>query len=178
MVNKMQENKNYGVVYGNYYKFGAEKKLVNVEIGNIGHFLAGCNMSVTSLIRKDLFIKVGGFAEYMRNGFEDLELFVKLIQSCEFAKVDKVIFNYRILKNSRNKQAMQKRNEVFLNIIRNNKKIYSDNLEEFYLEITKEKEKLYEKIKKLNKKRRLLIKALIATILTALTLFAIQWVKH
>jgi hypothetical protein len=177
MVNKMQQNQDCGVVYGNYEKFGAEKGLVQVKTGNIGHFLAGCNMSVTSLIRKDLFMKVGGFAEYMKDGFEDTELFVRLIQSCEFAKVDKVIFNYRILNNSRNKQAMTKRNEVFLNIIRNNKEIYSNNLEEFYLEIIKEKEELYKRIKKLNKKRKLLTKALIAVVLIALAL-GIQCVKH
>lgn len=170
MINKIEEDKNYGVVYGNYSKFGAEKGLIDIKMGTVGQFLTGCNMSVTSLIRKDLFVKVGGFADYMKGGFEDIELFIRLAQVCQFAKVEKTIFNYRILKDSRNSKAISKRNEVFLEIIKNNKKIYSDNLEEFYLAVISDKEKLYDKIKKLNKKRKLLTQVLLLALVAIVTL--------
>lgn len=170
MISKIEENKNYGVVYGNYSKFGAEKCLVDVKMGTIGQFLTGCNMSVTSLIRKDLFMKIGGFADCMKEGFEDTELFIRLAQVCQFAKVEKTIFNYRILKDSRNMKASVKRKEIFINIIKNNKKIYSDNLEEFYLAVIADKEKLYDKIKKLNKKRKLLTQALLLASVAIVTL--------
>ena len=68
------ENEKVDLVFGNYQCFGENNNLVSPKNLGIAELLIRCFISATSLFKRELFDKIGGYAEYMKNGHEDWEI--------------------------------------------------------------------------------------------------------
>ena len=153
MVAKL-EKEEADLISGNFQEFGESNKLFKAESKESKDLLTSNHIPATSLYTKKIFNKVGGYSEKMKGGYEDWEFNIKVFNAGKIAKIDKIIFYYRIQKNSRNKDASKKAIQLFNIIVDNNKDIYSKNIVEllsyFYKkdEDSRKKAKKQKKIKK------------------------------
>lgn len=78
----------------------------------------GCCV-ISSLFRRKDFDKVGGFKECMKNGLEDWEFFISLMElGGEVVRIEQPLFRYRILEGSRNRSIpVEVRSELIRNIV-------------------------------------------------------------
>lgn len=153
-------------VYGAYRSFGKKDKVNIPKDFNKLELLMGNFVSNSSLFRKDVFLKAGGYKNYMKDGYEDWELFIRMSNFGEFKKMDRIIFFYKMQDNSRNEKAIILDKNLREIIIENNIDIYSKN----FLQIMQNKDKKILKISKKVKRYRK-ITLLLATILI-INLFA------
>ena len=120
---------------------------------------------VTSLFKKTDWEKIGGFRENMRDGFEDYDFWLALIQ--EGAKVyiiPKILFFYREEPNreTRNSLALKKESELRGLMVKNNYKLYG-----WFIC------SLHKKLKKIASIRRRLARLVIISIIINVILLAL-----
>lgn len=92
------------LVYCNVMKFGTEEGTMKLPDFNIRNLLStGCCVC-TSMFRRKSFDLVGGYKLEMREGWEDWEFFISLVEmGGKTQKIDKTLFFYRYLEDSRNR---------------------------------------------------------------------------
>lgn len=100
--------------------------------GSVKNFLTSNSALGSLMFKKSDFISVNGYDETMRNGFEDWELYLRLLKNGGEAYVLKdILFNYR----RREKSTTTKANKVKYNLTKyiqhKNKGIYTKNIEDY-----------------------------------------------
>ena len=103
-VKKLDENDNIELIYCDVVKFGMLQDeqyiLPKLTLRNILH--TGCCVN-SSIFRKTTFDKIGGYKSEMKDGWEDWEFFISLLENGgKPHKLEKPLFKYRISKDSRN----------------------------------------------------------------------------
>ena len=103
-VKKLDEDDNIELVYCDVVKYGILQEeqyvLPKLTLRNILH--TGCCVN-SSIFRKTTFDKIGGYKPEMKDGWEDWEFFISLLENGgEAYKLDRVLFKYRMNENSRN----------------------------------------------------------------------------
>lgn len=86
-------------------------------------------VSVASMFRKELWIRVGGFpGNLSKGGYEDLSFWISLIAlGYKWECVHKPLFRYRIRKGSMIVNAKQRHDELYKKVIENNLDYYTKN---------------------------------------------------
>lgn len=104
-VHKLEQDNEISLIVSDYEYFGKRKGVVKLQDYTLSRLL-GHNLFVnSSFFRKESFIEIGGYSENMIEGFEDWDLWIKLLKrGGKVKKVDGVNFFYRIKKrrDSRN----------------------------------------------------------------------------
>ena len=95
--------------------------------------IKNCVLSV--LYRKNDFLKINGYDENMKQGYEDWEFYIRLLQNGGEAKViPEVLFNYRNKPASRNKKANLKKYELLEYIYLKHQELYKEHFPYFITE--------------------------------------------
>lgn len=107
----LENDDNVGLVYCDVETFGIEHQNMWLRPVTLRNILAfGCCVNASVFRRKDFDI-VGGFKEYMHNGWEDWEFFISIIELGRKAeKIERVLFYYRILPISRDRTIENRQN--------------------------------------------------------------------
>lgn len=117
--------------------------------GTIANFKYFNGALGTSLFKKDDFEKVGGYDENMRQGFEDWEFFIRILETGGCVTViSESLYNYRKRKDSTTEKANAIKYELLFYILKKHKDIYIndyDNLIFYFLDRIKREEQ--EKLK-------------------------------
>ena len=160
MYNKIEEG--YDIVGSNNNTIGKgdfiKPKFDKYDLCNQNYF------SITSLFRKSLFYKKGGFNLNMKEGSEDYEFWIGLLQDgARYYNIKNNLFNYRSREASRNVQAEKFRDQLKERIISNNPKIYN-----WFVKQTVFKIKRFQK--KTNLLKKFLITSLVINVLSIILL--------
>lgn len=101
------------LVYCDVRKFGAESGILPLAEMNTRNILrSGCCVS-TSMYRKEVYDRIGGYKEDMRDGWEDWEFFISLMEiGGKVQKIDQVLFNYRFMVDSRDRAISDQKREI------------------------------------------------------------------
>lgn len=101
-VNILESNKNIGVVYCKADLFGEESGEWKLPEYSIKNMLLDNVVFVTALFYKEDWIKVGGFNENMKEGMEDYDFWLSILElDKEIYQIPEILFHYRIKKVSR-----------------------------------------------------------------------------
>ena len=93
--------------------------------GSISNFIDDNAAIGNSMFRKSDWERAGGYDESMRNGFEDWEFYIRLMElGGEAYVIPEVLFNYRVRKSSTTIKANKIKYDLIRGIIRKNIKIY------------------------------------------------------
>lgn len=107
----LDNNKDVILVSCNVERFGKESGFLPLPDLNIRNILrSGCCVS-SSMYRREMYESVGGYKEYMSEGWEDWEFFISLLETGgKVYKLNQILFFYRILQNSRDRKIDTDRN--------------------------------------------------------------------
>lgn len=102
-IKKFEERNETDVVYGNCMWFGEKDGLKKQSDFNIVRMLRSNDTALCSMIKKDSFIRAGGFDENLSmKGIEDWDLWLSMAeQNMNFVYVDELLFNIRVSSGSR-----------------------------------------------------------------------------
>lgn len=91
--------------YANWFSSNRDSIKFRPEGGGLKNFLIN-NGALSVIFKRSDFLAAGGYDEKMIRGYEDWELYLRLLKSGGEAEViPEVLFNYRNKNNSRNKKA-------------------------------------------------------------------------
>ena len=118
---KFMNNKDIGVVYGNFQFFGnhnAVKEQVNFSLDRQ---LLMNQVAVTALIRKAVFTEIGYYDEFLsKPGLEDWEFWIRVGQSAySFQKLEMIFFKVRFDQSSRTYQVANNNIETIKDYVYN-----------------------------------------------------------
>lgn len=93
----LDNNPDIGLVYCDYQTFGSETRLsIMSDYKGFARLLVKNNFVVTSMFRKNDFIKVGGYKDEMKDGLEDWEFWITLCEKgIKPYKIPETMFFYR-----------------------------------------------------------------------------------
>ncbi len=95
------EADNLDICYTSAKLFDKENSIINVGPININDIFAGNSITTTALFKRDLALKVGGYAEDMKRGYEDWDFWLKLLkEGAKSGYIIEPIFLYRRHGNS------------------------------------------------------------------------------
>ncbi len=100
------KNREIGIVYGNIQYFGEEKTVKKQADFKMERQLIMNQIAVTALIRKEVFIDIGYYDQFLsKPGLEDWEFWIRVGQSSwKFKKLEMIFFKVRIQNSSRTYQ--------------------------------------------------------------------------
>lgn len=106
----MDSQPDTAVVYGNAEYFGEQKGYWTPGTFNLQKLMLGNYIDACALIRKTVLNEVGRYDTQMKYmGWEDWDLWLRVaFAGYNFSYVDKVLFDYRILRNSMSKTLYRK----------------------------------------------------------------------
>lgn len=120
--------------------------------GELDNFLFS-NSALSVMFKKEDWLKVGGYDEKMRSGWEDWEFYIRLMQlggRCEV--IPEILFNYRKRKNTTTSRANANKKELWSYILLKHKALYISNYEglvDFFLQRIEREE--FEKVKNIQR---------------------------
>ena len=129
----LQNNSKIKIVtcYANWFSSNGESLKFEPEGGKLENFLIN-SAALSVMFRKSEVLASGGYDENMKSGYEDWELYLRLLKSGGSAEViPEFLFNYRNKNNSRNKKANRKKHEILEYIYIKHNDIYKENFEFF-----------------------------------------------
>jgi glycosyltransferase involved in cell wall biosynthesis len=135
-----------------WYENGS-KDLFVPRGGSIINFMYCNNALGTSMFKKEDWLLSGGYDESMRNGFEDWEFFIRILEKEGIAEViHEPLYNYRKQKSSTTTIANTKKYELLNYIYLKHQELYKNNFDSFvfYMLSRIEREEL-EKLKNLER---------------------------
>lgn len=115
-------------IYSNLNLFGAEERLIRLTSYSDVGLLSKNILTCTALIKKSGWDKVNGYDESLKEGFEDWDFYLKLLNhGLRGLHLDKQLFNYRKSESlsSMLDRALLKEDELNEKIIMNNFELYS-----------------------------------------------------
>lgn len=126
-VKLLEQNNDIKVVTSTVYFFGLRKGKLVPKSYNLEILLAQNQLVITSLFRKSDFVRVGGFSNSMREGFEDWDFWIRMIKDGGQIKcAEDAVFYYRLLRSSRNSNIdIEKENRLRFKLWDNHKELYS-----------------------------------------------------
>ena len=152
--NLINNNSKIGVVYGDCEYFGDKNGLSIKQFNKYSQWYVN-GLTVTALVRKELWKQCGGFDETMREGYEDWDFWIRAMQfNWIFEKMDVVSLAYRIKEKSTNSGAINKHDDLVAFIQKKNIKSFNDSFIALHRELSETKNN-----------RRLLLRYLIRNIL-------------
>lgn len=118
-----------GIAYGRAAFFGAEKGEAMHPPYRFPDFLLDPCIYATALFRRADWEATGGYSEEMREGWEDFEFWVSLVErGCQVKFVDEVLFEYRRHAGSRDRAFSESRERVltaFERIFQRHRELYT-----------------------------------------------------
>ena len=142
------------IVYSRIEFFGYLNKEFRLEAFNPNRIIFNNCIPNTAMYRKSDFILVGGYKDYMKDGWEDWNLWLSILEiapnkeKCAH-KIDEILYLYRQFKDgTRSDFKLKKQNELFVNMITNHPSLYKEQTD-FYKHISKTLPSKTEKRKKL-----------------------------
>ena len=89
------------VVYSDKYEFGGRSGVVEQPDVTLAELLMGNRIDACAVVRRSALEAIGGFDEAMRDGYEDWELWIRLMaQGHRFHRIPKPLFSYRVREGS------------------------------------------------------------------------------
>ncbi len=116
-----------GIVYSKARLLGAQNKELKLPDYSKSNILSTNCIFVSALFRKADFISIGGYKEYMKDGYEDWDLWLSFIEKgFNVHKIDKILFSYRKHdKNSRSSQITKTQMEkIYKTILKHHTSLY------------------------------------------------------
>lgn len=149
-IKEFNSSKNIKIVtcWANLIYENGQKELYKPDGGKIEDFLLKNCALGTSMLKKVDLDTCGGYDEIMRNGFEDWDLFIKLLKEGGEARViNEVLYNYRKRLDSTTFKANKKKYELLEYIYLKHKELFKSNFESLvihllYLAENEENEKM------------------------------------
>ena len=122
----LDSDKAVDVVYGRAQFFGALKGEIILKAFDYRTLLLENVFYSTVLFRRSEFERVGGYNLNMKNGWEDWELMISMLnEKSNVVKLPDICFYYRILPNSRERSiSKEQKEQLFLQIYENHKDVY------------------------------------------------------
>lgn len=106
--------------------FGAASGVVRPAGGSVVDFLARNSCPATSVFRRELWASVGGYAESLREGFEDWDFFLRLLTpGGRIHIVAEPLIEYRTRPGSANLEGMTRRLRLYGEIIDRHEAIFT-----------------------------------------------------
>jgi len=131
----LDQNKSMGVVYCQADRFGAVKRSWDLPEFSIPQMLVDNVVFVSAVFRKSLWQAVGGFDEEMKNGLEDYDFWLSLIEKgAEFYRIPQVLFHCRVKKKSHNLNSSdteEKSRRNYKYLMENHKELYQQHGDSF-----------------------------------------------
>ena len=159
------------IVYSRIQFFGHLNKEFKLEAFNPNRIIFNNCIPNTAMYRKSDFVTVGGYKDYMKDGWEDWNMWLSILEitpnkeKCAY-KIDKILYLYRQFESgTRSDFKLKKQNELFVNMIINHPSLYK-NCTDFYKHISKTLPAKTEKRKKLIK---MLVMSVIIQIIILIT---------
>lgn len=123
---KKDSKKKLGFVTTWLQEFGLSQNIWKPSDYNPGKLLVENIAHAGSMFRKEAWTKAGGYKKQMVGGYEDWEFWVSLMEAgYKWAVLPKVLFNYRIRKNSMFSSASAKHQELYQRIVGLHSDLYS-----------------------------------------------------
>ena len=116
----LQNNPEIGVVYCKARYFGSKQGIWKLPEFNKNEMLYTNHVFVSALFRKSDFEKLGGYKEYMNDGYEDWDLWLSFLENgFKFHQIDEFLFNYRQYKEESRTSKITKTqmDNIYKNII-------------------------------------------------------------
>ena len=123
----LDNNSKIGIVYCNAEFFGEKKGEFKLNKPTIFNMLSQNRIFNSSMYRKQNWEEIGGYKPIMKEGCEDWELWISLLEKgIKPYKINKLYFNYRKLPQSREKNALEFKNyfNIRRKIFKLHKKLY------------------------------------------------------
>lgn len=117
--------------------FGTENYIWKTKLANKTNILGENTLTVTSLLRKSMFLKLKGYDCNLRHGFEDWELWIRILSN-EYKGyiIKEPLFNYRKKTTSLLSDAINHKDEIMKYIFKKHKTL----LNKYYYDIIISKE--------------------------------------
>lgn len=117
--------------YANWFSLNSDASLFKPQGGKLKNFLIN-NRALSVMFKRSDFLIAGGYDEKMSYGYEDWELYLRLLKSGGKADVlPEVLFNYRNKKNSRNKKANLAKYRILKYIYIKHADVYKEHFDYF-----------------------------------------------
>lgn len=123
----LEKNPDIGVVCTKVKIFGEENKNWNLSEPELKNILYSNNVDNCALFRKSDFLEIGGYKEYMQDGYEDWDLWLSFLEKgFQIYRIDEYLFNYRKHKEeSRTKTIDNKKmNNIYKQILTNHLSLF------------------------------------------------------
>jgi len=116
--------KGVGLISSHYNEFGDRDNIVRMpDVVDLKMLLEGNQCCSCSLFSKEAVDEVGGFDELMKDGYEDWEMWIRILSKFKFNRAD-VAFNYRIHGDSMINGTIQKHDKIVKYIKNKHSKLY------------------------------------------------------
>lgn len=100
-VRVLGERPDIAVVFGDRQEFGLREGMVEQRVPDLLEELVGNRIDACAAVRRSVLVEVGGFDETMRDGYEDWELWLRLmVLGYLFHHLPGVAFHYRVREGS------------------------------------------------------------------------------
>ncbi len=130
------------IVYSKIQFFGHLNKEFKLETFNPDRIIFNNCIPNTAMYRKSDFLSVGGYHDYMKDGWEDWNMWLSILEiapnkeKCAY-KIDEKLYLYRQFESgTRSDFKLKKQNELFVNMIVNHPSLYKERIS-FYKHIQK-----------------------------------------
>lgn len=148
----MEKDKMVKIVtcYARWFINNSNFQIYKPKGGSVQNFLIANAAVGNSLIRRSDFLKIGGYDEEFRSGFEDWELFIRILEGGGTAFViPEILFHYRKRPLSRSSVATVKKYELLEYIYNKHSNLYKDHFSFFiheWLKKVKKEEKFKQQV--------------------------------
>lgn len=96
------------VVYSDRVEFGGRDGIIEQPEVTLGYLLVGNRFDACAVVRRDALEASGGYDEAMRDGYEDWELWIRLMSAGQgFRRIPEPLFAYRVREGSLLSRAAQ-----------------------------------------------------------------------
>lgn len=125
----LDEHPDIGIVYCYAKLFGGESGLYTPPVFDENKILFSNYILNSSFFRKEDFVNVGGYKDYMKHGFEDWDLWLSFVEKGNTGYlIPEVLFNYRKqITNCRTNNANIHADELYSNILKHHTNLYVSN---------------------------------------------------
>ena len=141
------------IVYSRVQLFGTRNKEFKLEAFNPNRIIFNNCIPNTAMYRKSDFMAVGGYKEYMKEGLEDWDLWLSILEitqnkgKCAYKINEKLLLYRQFDSITRSDTNLNKMNELYVNMLVHHSELYK-NIPAFYEHISNN---LPVKIEKKNK---------------------------
>ena len=145
----LDENHNIGIVYCEAEFFGGKTGKWELPAYSFPEILVANMIFATGMYRKEDWKSVGGYNENMRQGNEDYDFWLSILElGREVYQIPEVLFYYRIKERSRTTQLNDDPNkeiDTYTQIFHNHQKLYLDNIRVLFEALLKQQKELHHK---------------------------------